>query len=97
VTMRTFAALDFPLPVKFYNIYSRFIGLVELENIDFALQMFLCCLEARDICLRSSSGLESAILNFYFRSARTVLPMCHMDRIFKDFSNDVLQAILFAV
>jgi len=41
--------------------------------------------------------LESAILNFYFRSGRTVFTMCHMDGIFEDFSNDVLQAILFAV
>jgi len=31
------------------------------------------------------------------RSSRTLFPMCHMDRHFKDLSNDVLQTILFAV
>jgi len=44
-----------------------------------------------------SSGLESAILNFYFRSGSTVFPMFQLDRMFKDLSNDVLRAIFFAV
>jgi len=35
------AILDFLLPVKSCNIYSRFIGLVDLENIDFAFQIVL--------------------------------------------------------
>jgi len=38
--------------------------------------------------------MESANLNFYFRSGRTVFPMCYLDRISKDLSND---AILFAI
>jgi len=42
------AILDFTLPVKSYNIYSRFIGSVELKNIDFAFHIVcLCCLQAK--------------------------------------------------
>jgi len=34
-----------------YKIYSRFIGQVDLEEIDFAFQIvFLCCLQA-EICV----------------------------------------------
>jgi len=36
----------------------------------------------------SSFGLESAILNIYFRSGRTVFPMCHLD-VWIEFSNTV--------
>jgi len=43
---------------------------------------FYVAYKLRYMCLRSSSGLASAILNFYFRSARTVFLMCHMDTIF---------------
>jgi len=49
------------------------------------------------MCLRSSSGLESAILNLYFWSGRKVFPLCHLDTIVKDLSNVVLHAILFVV
>jgi len=51
----------------------------------FKLCFYVAC-KLRYMCLSSSSGLESAILNFYFQSARTVFPMSHMDRIFKDLS-----------
>jgi len=51
----------------------------------------------RYMYFRSSSGLESAIVNCYFRSGFTVFAMCPLDRGFKDLSNDVLHAILFAV
>jgi len=55
----------------------------------------------RYMCLWSSSDSESgveiqngvpesAILNFYLRSGRTIFPMCHLDRILKVLSNDVL-------
>jgi len=44
--------------------------------------------------LSNISGLESAILNSYFRSGRKMFPMGELD---KDLYNDVSQAILFAV
>jgi len=68
--------------------------------IDLAFQItFIVAYKLNYVCLSSSSGLESAILNFFFPSGRTVFPMCQLDRIFKDLSNNVglLQDILFAV
>jgi len=50
-----------------------------------------------NLCLSNFSGLESAILISYFRSGRKILPMGELDTVFKDQSNDVLQAILIAV
>ena len=47
------------------------------------------------MCSSESSGLESAILNFYLRSGRTVSLMGHLDSVFEDLSNDVSIAILF--
>jgi len=47
--------------------------------------------------LSNISGLESAILNSYFRSDRKILSMGELETVFKDISNDVSQAILFAV
>jgi len=49
------------------------------------------------MCLSYISGLESAILNSYFRSGRKIFPMGELDTVFKDLSNDASQAILFAV
>jgi len=70
---------------------------VDLDNIDLAFQIsFLCYLQA-EIYLFKVKFLESARLNFYFRSDRTVFPMCYLDRIFKDVFNDVLHVIVFAV
>jgi len=46
------------------------------------------------MCLWSSSGLESAILNFSFRSAHTVFPMCHMDRNVKPFQRCITSYII---
>jgi len=47
------------------------------------------------MCLGNISGLESAILNFYFQSGCKIFPMGELDIVFKDLSNDVSQAILF--
>jgi len=92
------AIFDFPIPVKSYNIYSRFIRQVDLENIDFAFKIvFLCCLQAEIYVFMVKFRCGVRHLDFYFRSARTVFSMFYVDRIFKDLSNDVLQAILFAV
>jgi len=41
--------------------------------------------------------MESAILNSYFRSGRKIFPMSEFDTVFKELSNDVSLAILFAV
>ena len=51
------------------------------------------------MCSSDSPGLESAILNLYFRSGRKVIQMGHLDldSVFEDLSNDVLHAILFYV
>jgi len=50
------------------------------------------------MCLSNISGVESAILNSYFRSGRKIFPMGELDTVFENLSNDdVSQAILFAV
>jgi len=38
------------------------------------------------MCLSNISGLESAILNFYFRSGRKIFPMGELIQISKTFS-----------
>jgi len=49
------------------------------------------------MCLSNIYSLESAILNSYFQSGRKIFLMGELDTIFIDLSNDILQAILFAV
>ena len=44
-----------------------------------------------------SSGLEAAILILYSRSGETAIPMGGLGRVFEELSDDVLNAILFAV
>jgi len=47
------------------------------------------------MCLSNISGLESAILNFYFRSGVKIIPMGELDTVFIDLSNDLSQAIYY--
>jgi len=49
------------------------------------------------MCLSNISGLEFAILNFYFRPGRKLFPIGEWDTVFKDHSNNVSQTILLAV
>ena len=58
---------------------------------------FFVAYELRYMCSSESSGLESAILNFYFRSGLTVILMSYLDSVFEVLSNDVSHAVLFDV
>jgi len=77
------------------------IGLVDVENIDIAFHSnkfrFYVAYKLKYMCLSNISVLESDILNSYFPSGHKIFPMGELNTVFKDLSNDVSQAILFAV
>ena len=56
---------------------------------------FLSRLQSR-IRVSFNSGLEEAILIFYFRSGQTAFPKGQLDTIYRDLSNGVLHA-MFAI
>ena len=56
---------------------------------------FFVAYELRYKCSSGLSGLESAILNCYFRSGHTVILMGHLDLVSEDLPNDVSHAVFF--